>query len=172
MPHTLPHDPQGIVIQWRTLGGLSGLQDDTLADLTIQANGKVTIGPRLSDGQTAEGKLTTTQLQQLLSMAIDENHFFSFDSTAIENLVKAKVKERQAMTHSNEIIALPSGPPYADAGTTRILIGTDEKRVEVQYQGLFAAARDNPDIKALGQLRAIEVALLNLAETIAHSSKD
>ncbi len=62
--HTLPNDPEAIVIQWRTVGGLSGSNDST-ADLTIYADGKTTVGPRFSQGEIVKSRLTPQQIQQL-----------------------------------------------------------------------------------------------------------
>ncbi len=168
MAHTMPVDPRAIVIQWRTLGGLAG-RDETPADLTIRADGSVTVGPRLGRGKTAEEQLTVKRLQQLLSFAIDDNDFFGFDSTAVEQAVNAAVERRRAAAQSDEAIPVPSGPSYIDAGTTVILVAADSKWHEVRYHGLFAAAQDFPEIKALTQLRAIELELLGLAEEIVRA---
>jgi hypothetical protein len=167
--HILPRDPYAIVIQWRTLGGLAG-RDDSPADLTIRANGSVTVGPRFSQGKLTAGQLQPERLQELLSSVIDDNDFFNFESQTVEEAVIAAVERRKAAVQSAEAIAVPSGPPYIDAGTTVILIAADGKRHEVRYHGLFAAAQDFPEIKALGQLRAIELELLGVAEEIASAA--
>jgi len=62
------------------------------------------------------------------------------------------------------------GPPYIDAGTTVILIAADDKRKEVSYHGLFAAAQDFSEIEELRQLRMIELKLLDLAEEIVDAA--
>lgn len=165
--HTLPNDPEAIVIQWRTVGGLSGYNGDT-ADLTVYADGKTTVGPRLSQGEIAKSCLTGEQIQQLLSFAIDENKFFAFDARVVQEAVNDALEKRRATSQEGDAIAVPLGPPYIDAGTTIILIAADGKRHEVRYQGLFFAAQDFPEIEALQQLRAIELKLLSVAKEIAN----
>lgn len=166
--HTLPTDSGAIVIQWQTIGGLSGNNDNT-ADLTIYADGKTIVGARFSQGKILESRLTPEQIQQLLSFAIDDNDFFGFDARVVEEAVNAAVEQRRATSQEGDAIAVPLGPPYIDAGTTIILIAADGKQHEVRYQGLFFAAQDFPEIEALQQLRAIELKLLSVAEEIANS---
>ncbi len=62
---------------------------------------------------------------------------------------------------------MPLGPPYPDAGTTRIVIVADGRRQVALQQGLLAATRDYPEVEALGRLHAIELRLLELAQEIA-----
>lgn len=171
MVHNLPSDPRAIVIQWRTKGGLAG-RDEAYADLTIRADGSVTIGPRLAAGKIIEGHLTAERVQDLLSMAIDDNDFFEVDTEQVEEAVRAEMEKRKALAREeNKVIAVPRGPPYLDAGTTVILIAVDGKRNEISYHGLFAAARDFPNITELGKLRAIELEMRNLAEDIVVSMR-
>ena len=165
--HKLSTDSDAIVIQWRTIGGLSGYNEST-ADLTIYADGKTTVGPRFSQGKTIESCLTPEQIQQLLLFAIDENDFFALDAKAVEEEVNTLLEERRATSKKGDLIAVPLGPPYIDAGTTIILIATDSKQHEVRSQGLFFAAQDFPEIEALQQLRAIELKLLGVAKEIAN----
>lgn len=166
--HTLPTDSGAIVIQWQTIGGLSGNNDNTAA-LTIYADGKTIVGARFSQGKILESRLTPEQIQQLLSFAIDDNDFFGFDARVVEEAVNAAVEQRRATSQEGDAIAVPLGSPYIDAGTTIILIAADGKQHEVRYQGLFFAAQDFPEIEALQQLRAIELKLLSVAEEIANS---
>jgi len=169
MVHALSDDPSAVAIQWRTLGGLAG-RDDNPPDITIFADGSITVGPRLGRGETVKGQITAERLQQLMSFAIDDNHFFSFDSAAVEKAVNAEVKNRRSLARSKNAIMARVGPPYIDAGTTVILIAADDKRHEVSYHGLFAAAQDFPEIEELRQLRMIELKLLDLAEEIVDAA--
>lgn len=166
--HTLPSDSGAIVIQWQTIGGLSG-QNDKTSDLTIYADGKTTVGPRFSKGKIVESRLSTEQIQRLLSFAIDDNDFFDFDTRTVEEAVNAAVEQRQETSQKSEAIAVPLGPPYIDAGTTMILIAADGRQHEVRYQGLFFTAQDFPEIEALQQLRAIELELLRVTKEIVSS---
>ncbi len=164
MTHQLPADPEAIVIEWRSSGGLRETDDET-PDLVVRAGGRVTVGPRLAGGRPADGRITPRRLQDLLAFALDQNRFFEIDGRALERAVAAARKRREAPAASGGAVAL--GPPYLDAGTTRILIAADRRRQVVEHQGLFAAARDYPEIEALGGLRAIELRLMELAQEIA-----
>ena len=163
--HTLPSDSGAIVIQWQTIGGLS-IYNDRTADLTIYADGKTIVGARFSQGKIVESRLTPKQIQQLLWFAIDDNDFFGFDARAVEEAVNTALEKRRATSQEGDVIAVPLGPPYIDAGTTIILIAADNKQHEVRYQGLYFAAQDFPTIEALQQLRAIEQKLLSVAKEI------
>ena len=169
MLHTFPDEPNAVVVQWRTLGGLAG-RDDNPPDITIYADGSIIVGPRLGRGKTVRGQITGERLQQLMSFAIDDNQFFDFDPAVVEKTVDAEIEKRQSTTRSEDAIAVRAGPPYVDAGTTVILIAADGKQHEVSYHGLFAAAQDFPEIEALRRLRMIELELLNLGQEVVDAA--
>jgi hypothetical protein len=167
--HQLPGDPQAVVLEWRSAGG----QADAAAgpDLTVRADGTLTVGPRLGRGRTVEGRISQAELQDLLRFALDQNDFFAFDPEQVARQLEAAHRER-APTSAGEAIAVPAGPPYIDAGTTTIGIAADGRRHEVGYHGLFAAAREHPESKPLAKLRAIELRLLELAQQVAAAAGD
>ena len=171
MPHTLTTAPDAIVIQWRTIGGLS-IDRSNIADLTIYADGKTVVGPRFGQGKHVEGELSMGQIQDLLRFAIDEQHFFRFYSRAVDAEIKAILRQRQVDSQDVGGIAVPLGPPYVDAGTTVILIAADGQQHEVRFQGLVFAVQDYPEINALQQLRAIELRLLSVAEELANCNRE
>lgn len=171
MTHTLPTAPDAIVIQWRTIGGLS-IDRSNIADLTIYADGKSIVGPRFGQGRPVEGQLSTGQIQDLLRFAIDEQHFFRFDSRAVDAEIKAILQQRQMDSQDAGGIVVPLGPPYVDGGTTVILIAADGQQREVQFQGLAFATQDYPEITALQQLRTIELRLLSVAEELANCNRE
>lgn len=171
MTHTLPTAPDAIVIQWRTIGGLS-IDRSNIADLTIYADGKSIVGPRFGQGKHVEGQLSTGRIQDLLRFAIDEQHFFRFDSRAVDAEIKVILQQRQVNSQDVGGTSVPLGPPYVDAGTTVILIAADGQQREVQFQGLAFAAQDYPEIAALQQLRTIELRLLSAAEELANCNRE
>ncbi len=162
MTHQLPADPEAIVIEWRSSGGLHEAAEAT-PDLVVRAGGRVTVGPRLAGGRAAEGRITPRRLQDLLAFALDQHRFFEIDGQALESALAAARQRREGAGGG----AVPLGPPYLDAGTTRILIAADRRRQVLEQQGLFAAAQDYPEVEALARLRAIELRLLELAQEIA-----
>ena len=170
MTHQLPADPKAVVIQWRSEGGLAG--EASGPDLTVRADGTVTLGPRFGDGRAVEGRISEAELQDLLRFALDENAFFSFDPVQVARQLEDNAAARARSSPPGEALAVPAGPPYMDAGTTTILIAADGRRHEVSYHGLFAAAREHPESRPLAQLRAIEVRLLDLAQQIAAAADD
>jgi hypothetical protein len=163
MPHVLPADPQAMVIEWRSVGGQAEPAFDS--DLVVRANGEVTVGSRLTGGRPVEGRIPATQLQGLLSFAIDENAFFGIQPEQVARQIEASPPP--GSDAGAGAVAVPTGPPYLDAGTTVLIVVADGRRHEVRQQGLFAAAREHPEIQALAQLRAIELRLLELAQQIA-----
>ena len=169
MTHQLPADPKAVVVQWRSDGGLAG--ETSGSDLTLRADGAVTLGPRFGHGRALEGRITAAELQELLRFALDENAFFSFDPVQVARQLEDSA-ERAPSSPPGEALAVPAGPPYMDAGTTTILIAADGRRHEVSYHGLFAAAREHPESRPLVQLRAIELRLLDLAQQIAAAADD
>jgi hypothetical protein len=170
MTHQLPADPKAVVIQWRSEGGLAG--EASGPDLTVRADGTVTLGPRFGDGRAVEGRISEAELQDLLRFALDENAFFSFDPVQVARQLEDNAAARARPGPPGEALAVPAGPPYMDAGTTTILIAADGRRHEVSYHGLFAAAREQPESRPLAQLRAIELRLLDLAQQIAAAAND
>ncbi len=170
MTYTLPTASDTIIIQWRTVGGLS-IERSNIADLMIYADGKTVVGPRFNQGNPVESQLKTEQIQDLLRFAIDENQFFEFDSRAVNEEIKAILRQRQADSQDVGVIAVPLGPPYVDAGTTVILIAANGQQHEVRFQGLVFAAQDFPEIEALQQLRAIELKLLRVAQELANCNE-
>ena len=168
MTHSLPTASDAIVVQWRTIGGLTS-DRSSIADLTIYADGRTVVGPRFSQGDIVRWQLDRGQIQGLLRFAIDEHNFFGFDERAVNAEVNAILQQRQASSQEVGAIAVSLGPPYVDAGTTVILIAADGQQHEVRFQGLFFAAQDFPEIDALQQLRAVELKLLKIAEELASS---
>ena len=164
MTHQLPADPEAIVVEWQSWGGLEATAAGP-PDLVVRAGGRVTVGPRLAGGRPADGRITPRRLQDLLAFALDRNRFFEIDGPALQREVAAARPSRKAKTAAGG--AVPLGPPGLDAGTTRILIAADGRRHAVAHQDLFAAGRDHPKVKALGRLRAIALRLLELAHEIA-----
>jgi hypothetical protein len=170
MRHQLPADLDAVVIQWRSEGGLAG--EASGPDLTVRADGTVTLGPRFGRGRAAQGRITEAELQDLLRFALDENAFFAFDPPQVARQLEDSGAARARSSPPGEAVAVPAGPPYVDAGTTTILIAADGRRHEVSYHGLFAAAREHRDSKPLAQLRAIELRLLDLAQRVAAAAGD
>ena len=165
MTHQVPADPNAVVVQWRSDGSLAG--EASGPDLTLRADGRVTLGPRFGRGRPVEGRITEDELQDLLRFALDENAFFAFEPVKVARQLEQSGAAQARSSPPGEAVAVPAGPPYMDAGTTTILIAADGRRHEVSYHGLFAAAREHPDSKPLAQLRAIELRLLDLAQRIA-----
>jgi hypothetical protein len=167
--HSLPPDPNAAVVEWRSTGGQAEQASDP--DLVVRADGTVTVGRRLTGGRPLEGRIPPARLQELLDFALDDNGFFEIDAGQLERRIEASRRARADGGSAGEAVAVPSGPPYLDAGTTVVMVAADGRRHEVSQQGLFAAAREHPEIAALAQLRAIELRLLALAQEIAGAGR-
>ena len=166
MEHELPEAPDAPVVEWSTAGGL-GDAGGGAADLVIRSDGQVEVGERFGGGRRLTGRIAPSELQRLLETALDEHGFFELDDAAIDEAVDTAQRRRSEETGGEEAAAVPLGPPFPDAGTSRIMVAADGRRHEVRRHGLFAAAREYPEVAALGDLRAIEERLLSLAEEVA-----
>ena len=167
--HALPADPKAVVIRWQSEGGQAGQAAGP--DLVVRADGSVSVGSRLTGGRPVEGRISSVQLQELLRFALDEHAFFEVAPGRLERQITARQQAEAEVGSAGEALAVPTGPPYLDAGTTVLMIEADGRRHEVRQQGLFAAAREHPEIPALAQLRAIELRLLELAQEIAAADR-
>jgi hypothetical protein len=161
MPHTLPDDPRAPVIEWRSSGGLEaeGAGDP---DLVVRADGSVTVGERFG-GTTAQ--ISEERLQSLLDQIIDEHRLAQFDAGRVQAAVEEAAL--RAPADGEETIPAASGGPYVDAGDTHVVVNADGTRHEARWQGLFAAAREHPDVQELQDLRAVEQTLVELAMSVA-----
>ena len=167
--HALPADPEAVVIRWHSEGGQAAQAAGP--DLEVRADGTVTVGSRLTGGRPVEGRISPERLQELLRFALDDNDFFAVAPGQLERQIAASQRARAEAGSAGGAVAVPTGPPYLDAGTTVLTIAADGRRHEVRQQGLFAAAREHPEIPALTQLRAIELRLLDLAQEIAAAER-
>ena len=171
MPHELPGDPSATVIEWRSSGGFSASDVDE-PDLVVRADGTVTVGPRFGGGVASTGQLAPARLQALLDAIIDGHRFFDFDPAQVETAVKAARAARADIGADEPTIAVPPGPPYIDAGDTHLTVNADGRRHEVRWHGLVAAAREHPGVVELQDLRAVEEALVELADAVASGQDD
>jgi len=164
--HGLPADPGAVVVEWTVRGG--GAAADHGPDLIVRADGSAAASARFGGGRSVDGVLAPERLQDLLHAILDERRFFGIDGPALEGRMRAERDRRAsaAMAAGGEAVPVPLGPPYVDAGVTRIAVHADGRRHEVAVQGLAAAAREYPQLRELVELRAIELELLELAERI------
>jgi hypothetical protein len=166
VPHALPGDPSAPVIEWRSSGGLAASDADE-PDLVVRADGTVTVGPRFGGGAVSTGRLAPERLQALLDAIIDSHRFFDFDAARVETAVEAARAAQADLGADEPTIAAAPGPPYIDAGDTHLAVNADGRRHDVRWHGLVAAAREHPGVAELQDLRAVEAALVELADAVA-----
>lgn len=155
------------MVEWSVTGGGGGAADHG-PDLVLRADGSARAGARFGGGRPVHGAVAPERLQGLLGEILDEHGFFGIDGPEVEGRMRAERDRRasSAMAAEGEAVPVPLGPPYVDAAVTRIAVHADGRRHEVPVQGLAAAAREYPELRELVDLRAIELALLDLAERI------
>lgn len=171
MAHELPDDPSAAVIEWRTSGGLGASGTDE-PDLVVRADGTVTVGPRFGGGAESTGRLAPERLQALLDAIIDGHRFFDFDQARVETAVEAALAAQADLGADEPTIAVAPGPPYIDAGDTHLTVNADGRSHEVRWHGLVTAAREHPGVVELQDLRAVEEALVELADAVASGQDD
>jgi hypothetical protein len=164
--HDLPDEPGAVVIEWRTSGGLGASEADE-PDLVVRADGTVTVGPRFGAGAASTGRLEPERLQALLGAIIDGHRFFDFDPARVEAAVAAARATQADIGADEPTIAVPPGPPYIDAGDTCLAVNADGRHHEVRWHGVVAAAREHPGVGELQDLRAVQEALVALADAVA-----
>jgi hypothetical protein len=172
----LPADPNAVVFRMeRSLDTLPGpgmaltiyadgrvvaeLPDGLLSlaptDLTTHVERTVVTGQPDQDAtlrttKVLQGRLTTSELEELLRFALHDQEFFDFDATA----VKAGIRDQY---QSNENVSDP-----ADDATTCYQIQTADWTHEVNWHRLPKAAWDFPKVERLLQLYAVDLRLQQL----------
>jgi hypothetical protein len=149
------------VVEWTSLCGPDA--DDVGPDIVVRGDGRVTLCPRLGGGRRVEARIPAERAVALLRSIVDEHRFFDLDPRD-----PAADRDRPpAERREGEAVHVPLGPPYVDAGTTRLRVAAGGREREVSVHGLHAAAREHPDDAALQALRAIELDLLALADELS-----
>src|SRR5262249_35022897 len=97
-----------------------------------------------------QGRLTPSELEELLRFALHDQDFFDFDATA----VKAGIRDQY---QSNENVSDPT-----DDATTCYQIQTADWTHEVNWHRLPKAAWDFPKVERLLQLYAVDLRLQQL----------
>jgi hypothetical protein len=142
-PIELPKDPATPVITLDFLGG-GILRKNQEPQLLIRADGTVIVGDPYGIGKRVEAKITPAELQALLRYTIREQHFFDFDADKVKAAV-ADIQRKKGIG-----IAIGGG------STTVIAIKTAAKEHAARYYALGTVAEQYKEVKALGQLLAVE----------------
>ncbi len=158
-----------VVVQWTSEGGLKP-QISTVADLTVIANGRVKVGPRLANGKVVEQQLSEADLKALYKFVFAEQDIWSIDSTALEQEVKAAANlGADSRSEANALIPLET-EAIADAATTVIRVRVGEREHKVSYYNLYSHAKRYPEVSGLQRLREIELHLLALAQRVTSAA--
>ena len=159
MPTTVPDPvPPETLIEWTSLHG----PGDAGPDLVVHGDGRAAVSGRFGGGHPVEATLPAERVTALLHSIVDEHGFFGL---APERLA-AELATGAGDRLEGDVLHVAPGPPYPDAGTTRIRVAAGPRRHEVSVHGLPAAARQHPGAPGLQALRAIELELLALAEEL------
>lgn len=159
-----------VVIQWSSDGGLMQ-KASTVADLTVFADGRVEVGPRLANGKVVEEQISEVDLKALCQFAFEEQDIWSIDSTALEQQVKTAARlGADSKSDADTVIALET-EAIADAATTVIRVRQGKHEHEVSHYNLFSHAQRYPENNSLQRLRAIELRLLRFAQRIAAETR-
>ncbi|MBY0524295.1 MAG: sigma-70 family RNA polymerase sigma factor [Gemmataceae bacterium] len=153
-PVTISEDPQAQVLSMDIRGGVLAAEGAE-PYLTIRADGTAVFGNPHGDSRRLEMKLTSAELQDLLRFAVRDNDFFRCDSDKIAAALKSEAARK--------------GRPinFRDAPTTTLRIQANGREHEVRCQALTEGlARQFPEVKEVGQLRAIQHRLERLVTLI------
>jgi hypothetical protein len=139
----LPKDPTTPVITFDYFGGGIKRQNDEPL-LIIRADGTVNVGNPYGVGKSVTTKIRIAEVRELLRYAIQEQHLLDFD----QDKVKAAV--------ADEMKKAGTGIAVGGGSTTIIRIKTAAKEHEARYYAPAAFAQQYKNIKALGELVAVE----------------
>lgn len=142
-PIELPKDPAAAVITLDFQGG-GILRKNQEPQLLIRADGTAIVGDPYGLGKRVETKLTPAELQALLRYALHDQQFFEFDAEKVKAVVQ-EIQKKQG-------VAVAIG----GASTTVIKIRTAAKEHEARCYALGTVAGQYKEVKALGQLAAVE----------------
>ena len=150
----LPIDPSTVVITmdwqgtYRVGRMLSAPPIPPGPVLSIRADGTATAIARADEPpREIRGVLPPDEIQQLLHFAVDEKEFFAINGADIQ---KAIADEQKRMGR---------GFTVSDSSNTIIHIETADKANDVKFYALDVYAKHYPAIKALQQLRTVEIKL-------------
>ena len=157
----LPSDPSTPIITMDWRGGLSypGPRKNLNPVLSIRADGRVTVIDPYGRTADREAVLSHAEIQDLLRFAITEQDFFAFDSNSVRQAIEAEFRNAGRRVY------------IADAADTVVHIKTADREFEASYNALATWAQRYPNIKALVQLRAIELRLTKLIDQLRAGSR-
>jgi hypothetical protein len=127
--------------------------------LTIRADGRLTVIDPW--GRTANGEtvLSSAEIQELLHFAITEQDFFAFNAFDVRQAIETEFKKAGV------------GVGVSDVPDTIVQIRTANQEHEASFNALSFWAQRYPSIKALIQLRAIELGLTQLSDDVKAGRK-
>lgn len=150
----IPQDPSTVIVSMDShdyWGDLSGANSNPL--LAIRADGTI------YGSGVLQGRLTQPEVQNLLRYLIEEQGFFNLNATDIRRAIDT-VESKTGIRVD-----------ISDAAERTVRIRTADKDHEVRfYASSFYATRYPPtlypELKSLGQLRAVETKLSQIVETL------
>ncbi|MCE9568082.1 MAG: carboxypeptidase-like regulatory domain-containing protein [Planctomycetes bacterium] len=138
----LPKDPNAVVIRLDYVGGYTPPRKTANPYLEILADGRVTLTDPFGSKPTVRAKLTPANVLDFVAFAVNENHFFEMNSTAIERAIQVEVKKKKL-------------PTVTDLQTLVITVRSADGVHEVRCYAPQFYAEQLPDLKPLQQLQAI-----------------
>ena len=154
-----------VLIEWTKTDSVPE-STDGMADVTVFADGRVCLGPRLGEGKPLWGRLSDGELVELRSLVFDELRVLDIDDEVLTRAVEAAARERRASTE-NAAFEVVTGPQM-DANTTLLRVADEGRATEIRFYDLFGNAETYPEVQALQRLRQIELRLLEIADKLAH----
>jgi hypothetical protein len=159
-------DSDDAVVEWTSLHGADGEGSDP--DVVVRGDGRVTLSPRFGGGRAVEARIPPERAGALLRAIVEDHAVFDLDADRLA--ADAAAPPPAVRADDDAVLRLPLGPPYADAGTTRLDVAVGPRRTGLAVHGLAAAAREHPESATLQALRAIELELLALADELTQQA--
>lgn len=148
----LPPPSDAVIVRWDRLGSVVVPGAAVQPVLLLHADGRYSVPPRTLGGERVTGRLSSAELQALLTDIVVRQRFTSLNGDAIEAQIRTQTPA------SGLLLRL------RDGGVTRLELRLPTVHHTVTLANAHAAYQQFPQIEALQRLHAIQQRLLVLVE--------
>lgn len=148
----LPPPSDAVIVRWDRLGSVVVPGAAVQPVLLLHADGRYSVPPRTLGGERVTGRLSSAELQALLTDIVVRQRFTSLNGDAIEAQIRTQTPA------SGLFLRL------RDGGVTRLELRLPTVHHTVTLANAHAAYQQFPQIEALQRLHAIQQRLLVLVE--------
>ena len=135
--YQLPKNPKAAVIVLDYKGGLRRRTSDKPA-MTIQADGTVLLPAQFAGQKSFRGKISSTQLHNLLDFIISKNQFLKYDKKTVDAKLKKVLGRRRLIISDAATVVIRVDIPGMKNEATRYALGMGKDRQVKELRQLVA----------------------------------